>query len=172
MNLNWGCWHFLSAENLAFIKQPHPASSHILPCQHVFPGMRRGVLIMKHTPAQPACLQYPHHCLGPTGFPSSLLTFVRFCLISGGALWKIPLWGSFKSHVSFITKLFFSSYVFHKYSLSLITAWPWGDLKSQNLIIRMDPRQVSSWTQYRKLLSNMQTSLKQALVCVSAVTGQ
>lgn len=34
--------------------------------------------------------------------------------------------------------MFFPGYIFHKYGLSLITAWPWQALALENIILRMD----------------------------------
>lgn len=52
-------------------------------------------------------------------------------------------------HSSFVPP----SYIFHKYSLSLITEWPWQALGSENIPGR-GPVGICSWPQCRITLSN------------------
>lgn len=133
----------LSAENLTLIEQPHPASS--------------------HNPALPACLsrdkeRMPNYKSGgvPQHFPLMLCVFCTHSsawdpldsLHFGWHLFAFVLYQEVhceKSPSEKVSKVmfpllqssFFSGYIFHKRNLSLITAWPWRDLKSQNLIIHI-----------------------------------
>lgn len=88
----------------------------------------------------------PLACLSsiPTSVPWTLLMpfLTIFFLLFYIKRWAVENFPSEESsnmrfpleHSSFVPP----SYIFHKYSLSLITEWPWQDLGSENIILYMD----------------------------------
>lgn len=118
------------------------------------------------------CLRYPpHQCLGSIGCLTSLLTCVHFCLISGDASWKTSPLRKLQKSCFLYCKALFSSYISHKYNLSLITAWPWQDLESQNLIMFLDLQGYPVEPNRGNFSPTFLTNGHAAFACISAVTG-
>lgn len=131
--------------NLHWLSNPTLPPGIVLPCQQVFLGTRRGCLITSQE-------VYPSTSLSccvssvPRAVPGThwtpfiladiclLLSYIRRCTV------KNPPLRNFQKSCFLYCKALFSGYIFHKHNLSLITAWPWGDLKSQNLIIHIGPQ--------------------------------
>ena len=120
---------------LHWLSNPILPPAIILPCQHVFLGTRRGCLITSQEAYPSTSLSCCESSI-PTAVPGThwtpfiladiclLLSYIRRYTVK-----KPPLRKFQKSFFLYCKALFFWLYISQ--------AWPWGDLKSQNLIIHI-----------------------------------
>lgn len=85
-----------------------------------------------------SCLSvFNSHISALNTFNGSSNTFLLLSYIKRWDVENFPSEESSNMTFSLQQSSFFPGYIFHKYSLTLITAWPWQDLGSENIILHM-----------------------------------
>lgn len=95
----------------------------------------------------------------------SFLSYVRRCTVK-----NVPSEEASKFMFPLL-QTFFSSYIFQQYNLSLITAWSWQDLDSQNLLICLDLRGDPIEPNTENFSPPFLTNGREALARISTVAG-